>query len=56
VQGNIQSGNMRQAAGTPKMLAKILRAYIVDEKGKNAQAKYKISPKDTVPKALGSLE
>ena len=35
----------------------ILRsAFLIDEKGKIAGAWYKVSPKDTVPKALAALE
>ena len=34
----------------------IRSAFLIDEKGKIAEAWYKISPKDTVPKALGALQ
>jgi thioredoxin-dependent peroxiredoxin len=34
----------------------IRSAFLLDEKGKIAGAWYRISPKDTVPKALAALE
>jgi thioredoxin-dependent peroxiredoxin len=34
----------------------IRSAFLLDEKGRIAGAWYKISPKDTVPKALAALE
>jgi peroxiredoxin Q/BCP len=35
----------------------ILRSsFVIDEKGKIASAEYKVSPKDTVPKALATLD
>jgi peroxiredoxin Q/BCP len=34
----------------------IRSAFVVDEKGKVADAFYKVSPKDTVPKVTAALE
>ena len=39
-----------------KYLGIIRSSFLVDEKGKVAAAWYKVSPKDTVPKALAALE
>jgi len=34
----------------------IRSSFLIDEKGKIAEAWYKVSPKDTVPKAMAALE
>jgi len=39
-----------------KYMGIIRSAFVIDEAGKVAEAFYKVSPKDTVPKALGVLE
>ena len=39
-----------------KYMGIIRSAFLIDEKGKIAAAWYKVSPKDTVPKALAALE
>lgn len=38
-----------------KYMGIIRSAFVIDEKGRIAEALYKISPKDTVPKALQAL-
>ena len=39
-----------------KYMGIIRSAFVVDEKGKLAEAFYKVSPKDTVPKVTKVLE
>jgi thioredoxin-dependent peroxiredoxin len=39
-----------------KYMGIIRSAFVIDEAGKVAETFYKVSPKDTVPKALGVLE
>ena len=39
-----------------KYMGIIRSAFVIDEKGKIAAAFYKVSPKDTVPKATKALE